>query len=102
MEKLINAVFPPRCVFCGALGDVFCENCMSNCTLLKEQRCLVCDRPSKNGETHPYHYVLEPSQKNEETRLNKTSKGTVQFLNGVNASQLENCRSELVAWDYSN
>ncbi|MBK7882912.1 MAG: hypothetical protein IPJ81_03095 [Chitinophagaceae bacterium] len=39
---------------------------------------------------------------NEETRLNKTSKGTVQFLNGVNASQLENCRSELVAWDYTN
>ncbi|HPD73948.1 MAG TPA: double zinc ribbon domain-containing protein [bacterium] len=74
MEKLINAVFPPRCVFCGALGDVFCENCMSNCTLLKEQRCLVCDRPSKNGETHPYHYVLEPSQKNEETRLKDQEK----------------------------
>ena len=74
MEKLINAVFPPRCVFCGALGDVFCENCMSNCTLLKEQRCLVCDRPSKNGETHPYHYVLEPSQKNEETLLKDQEK----------------------------
>jgi len=55
MENLINTIFPPRCVFCGALGDVFCENCMSTCSLLKEQRCVVCDRPSTNGETHPYH-----------------------------------------------
>lgn len=55
MENIINTIFPPRCVFCGALGDVFCENCMSTCSLLKEQRCVVCDRPSTNGETHSYH-----------------------------------------------
>ena len=59
MENLINAIFPPRCVFCGALGDVFCENCMSTCSLLKEQRCVVCDRPSANGETHFYHFACK-------------------------------------------
>jgi len=74
MEKLINAIFPPKCVFCGSIGDVFCENCMSNCTLLKEQRCLVCDRPSKNGETHFYHYMSEQPQINEETRLKDQEK----------------------------
>ena len=56
MEKIINAVFPPRCVFCGAVGDVFCENCMSTCSILQEQRCLLCDKPSENGKTHLYHF----------------------------------------------
>jgi len=61
MENLINTIFPPRCVFCGALGDVFCEDCMSTCSLLKEQRCVVCDRPSINGETHLYHLKSKSS-----------------------------------------
>lgn len=56
MEKLINTIFPPKCVFCGAVGDVFCENCISNCSILSEQRCLICDRVSENGVTHQYHY----------------------------------------------
>lgn len=77
MENLINTIFPPRCLFCGALGDVFCENCMSNCTLLKEQRCLVCDKPSKNGETHLYHFapinIVGVSKKFENLRLNDVS-----------------------------
>ena len=57
MEKIINAIFPPRCVFCGALGDVFCENCISNCSFMQEQRCLICDRPSDNGYTHQNHFL---------------------------------------------
>lgn len=56
MEKLINAIFPPKCVFCGAVGDVFCENCISTCSLLQDQRCLICDKPSNNGETHSFHF----------------------------------------------
>lgn len=74
MEKIINTIFPPRCVFCGALGDVFCENCMSNCSLMQEQRCLVCDKPSKNGETHLYHFastnIVGIAEKFENLRLN--------------------------------
>lgn len=77
MEKIINAIFPPRCVFCGALGDVFCENCISNCSLLEEQRCVVCDRPSKNGETHFYHFCsknsFQETQKYENPRLKDIS-----------------------------
>lgn len=56
MEKIINALFPPKCMFCGCVGDVFCENCISNCLLLLEQRCIVCDKPSIDGMTHKYCY----------------------------------------------
>ena len=55
MENLIKTIFPPKCVFCGAVGDVFCENCISNCLILLKQRCLVCDRDSLDGLTHKYH-----------------------------------------------
>ncbi len=75
MEKIINAIFPPRCVFCGALGDVFCENCISNCSLMQEQRCLICDRPSDNGYTHQYHY-LSPKTYNSEGNLENKLKDT--------------------------
>ncbi len=54
MEKLINALFPPRCVFCGRVGDVFCENCISNCSIIFDQRCIFCDNPSSDGITHKY------------------------------------------------
>ncbi len=64
MENIIKAIFPPRCVFCGAVGGVFCDNCISNCSLLLEQRCLICDKPSFSGKTHSYHLsgVKVPSQ----------------------------------------
>ncbi len=80
MEKIINAIFPPRCVFCGALGDVFCENCISTCSLMQEQRCLVCDRPSNNGYTHQHHY-LSPKTDNSEGNLENRLKDTSKTLN---------------------
>jgi len=76
MEKIINAIFPPKCVFCGALGDVFCENCISNCSLMQEQRCLICDRSSNNGYTHQYHFLTSltgKSESNFENRLKDMS-----------------------------
>ncbi|NMB91708.1 ComF family protein [candidate division WWE3 bacterium] len=56
MEKIINTLFPPKCVFCGSIGDIFCENCISNCLLLLEQRCIICDKPSVDGITHEHCY----------------------------------------------
>ena len=56
MEKIINTIFPPKCIFCGAVGDIFCENCISTCSILQEQRCLVCSKPSENGKTHLHHF----------------------------------------------
>ncbi len=52
MENLINKIFPPKCLFCGSVGELFCENCLSNCTILTQPSCLVCDKPSIKGFTH--------------------------------------------------
>jgi len=52
MEKLLNYLFPPRCLFCSSLGSIFCDNCMSECSLLPIQHCIICDRISENGATH--------------------------------------------------
>ena len=74
MEKIINTIFPPKCVFCGAVGDVFCENCISNCSLLQEQRCLVCDRPSPDGKTHKYHFSKAQGPINSNNSLREGSR----------------------------
>lgn len=52
MENLLNTIFPPKCIFCDSVGELFCDHCLSSCDLLTEQRCLVCDKPSKSGYTH--------------------------------------------------
>ncbi len=53
MDNIFNKVFPPKCLFCRSVESVFCENCLSGCRLVKYQKCLVCDKPSSEGKTHP-------------------------------------------------
>ncbi|EKE00004.1 MAG: amidophosphoribosyltransferase-like protein [uncultured bacterium] len=52
MENILKYLFPPKCIFCGTEGDIFCEACLAECSLLTTQYCLVCDLPSENGYTH--------------------------------------------------
>ncbi len=52
MENLLSYLFPEKCIFCGTLGDIFCDKCLSDCTVLKQQYCIVCDTPSEFGLTH--------------------------------------------------
>lgn len=52
MENLLNIIFPPKCVFCNSAGRIFCNSCLNETKILKEQRCIVCDTYSKNGITH--------------------------------------------------
>ncbi|KKS31368.1 hypothetical protein A2380_02665 [candidate division WWE3 bacterium RIFOXYB1_FULL_43_24] len=52
MENILKYLFPPKCIFCGVQGDIFCETCLAECSLLTSQYCLVCDLPSENGNTH--------------------------------------------------
>lgn len=52
MDNLLNIIFPPKCLFCNRVGDVFCDYCLSECLLLNPQYCVVCDRPSVSGGTH--------------------------------------------------
>ncbi len=52
MENLLKYLFPPKCVFCGSEGEIFCSTCLAECSLLPTQYCLVCDLPSESGYTH--------------------------------------------------
>lgn len=52
MDNLINLLFPPKCLICGQVGEVICEHCLSTSSVLSNQYCLVCGKPSKDGYTH--------------------------------------------------
>jgi len=52
MENVINKIFPSKCIACDEIGEAFCDNCVSTCRLLENQRCVVCDKPSPKGKTH--------------------------------------------------
>ncbi|MFC1622039.1 ComF family protein [Patescibacteria group bacterium] len=52
MEKLLNSVFPPKCLFCEANGNIFCEKCLLKCKPLEIDICLICGKFSHFGVTH--------------------------------------------------
>lgn len=64
MDNILNKIFPPRCLFCNKVGDIFCDYCLSKCILLKTQRCIVCGNESQDGYTHIkcLKNGVEPSQ----------------------------------------
>ncbi len=54
MDNIINKIFPPKCIFCSSIGSLICENCLSDCDLIKYQRCILCGKESTDGYTHPH------------------------------------------------
>jgi competence protein ComFC len=54
MDNLINILFPPKCAFCGKVGELFCTDCLSQCVILNGQICIVCNKPSPDGYTHKW------------------------------------------------
>jgi competence protein ComFC len=50
--KLLDLVFPIRCVNCKKGNNWLCANCLEKTTLIRKQKCLYCDRPTLNGQTH--------------------------------------------------
>jgi len=52
MEKVINTIFPPKCLFCGVTGSIFCEKCLEKCLLVEVDKCLICGEFSHLGVTH--------------------------------------------------
>jgi len=57
MELLANIVtnflFPKQCFGCGSLGEFICFDCQQLLTSFKHLRCIVCQKPSLSGWTHP-------------------------------------------------
>lgn len=53
--KLLDILFPKRCVGCGRLGRYFCDSCtkMIQIILTNEAICPMCGRAALDGKTHP-------------------------------------------------
>jgi ComF family protein len=52
MDNLLNKLFPPKCLFCNEVGELFCKACLRKCRLYKKQKCIVCEKESLFGVTH--------------------------------------------------
>lgn len=59
---LLDFIFPKYCVNCKKIGAYICPNCFVYLSFDVGEICLVCNRPSINGLTHPYcrgKYVID-------------------------------------------
>lgn len=51
--SLLDFIFPKRCVGCKKLGSYICTNCFAFLSFDAKSVCLVCQRRSIDGLTHP-------------------------------------------------
>jgi ComF family protein len=54
--KLLDFIFPKRCVNCGKIGKYFCDSCVKKIRPIahNEHVCPMCGRLALDGVTHPY------------------------------------------------
>ena len=48
-QKILNFLFPPRCVSCGKGGVFFCQKCRSKLIYLQPPLCTRCSEPIRTG-----------------------------------------------------
>ena len=63
LTKLIDRLFPPFCLACGAWGSEVCDGCLLEVAVLGEAYCVVCGFPSSNGVTHAQCYTPSSPEK---------------------------------------
>lgn len=51
--NILDLLFPKKCVACKKLGAYLCDKCFSYLSFDAKSLCLVCNRPSIDGFTHP-------------------------------------------------
>lgn len=52
-QSIKDLLFPKQCFSCKAWGNFICDPCRSLLQTSSHQRCLVCQKPSLDGWTHP-------------------------------------------------
>jgi len=52
--EILDLLFPKKCVSCKKLGSYLCENCFPYLSFNVKSLCLVCNKPTFNGLTHPF------------------------------------------------
>ncbi len=51
--SLLDLIFPKKCISCKKPGDYICTNCFTYLSFNDNSICLVCNKNSINGLTHP-------------------------------------------------
>lgn len=53
--RILDLLFPKRCLGCGRVGKYFCDSCRKGVTSIanNEARCPMCGKPAIDGVTHP-------------------------------------------------
>lgn len=51
---VLDTLFPISCLACGEEGTFVCNDCKSTITKLEHQRCIVCQKNTPFGLTHPH------------------------------------------------
>ena len=53
LHLLLDLIFPPRCVYCGSLGDYLCEHCWAQAQPIGANICIRCGNPlTQRGLCH--------------------------------------------------
>ena len=50
--RLVDWLYPKKCVSCGEYGDYICADCVNKLSLIDEPICPMCARASMFGKTH--------------------------------------------------
>lgn len=53
INRLIDHLFPKKCIGCKKFGNFLCTDCFSKISYNQVFQCPICIRPSVNGLTHP-------------------------------------------------
>jgi len=51
---VLDTLFPISCLSCGAEGGFICADCKATMKVLEHQRCIVCQKNTPFGITHPH------------------------------------------------
>ncbi len=52
-QEILDLLFPISCLVCGKEAAYICDDCLAKLPRLEKQQCLVCQKPSPFGKTHP-------------------------------------------------
>ena len=52
-SSISDLFFPKTCFGCRRWGSFICQKCSSNLGLITTPKCIICNRPSRYGLTHP-------------------------------------------------
>lgn len=52
MEKILNTLFPQKCIFCKNIGQGICDSCLYKINIEFNNNCLICQQGSITGYTH--------------------------------------------------